>query len=161
MYTKNHLISILWYIGIGFISGSISHGFFSGTRSVIMALIGVLIFIIAEYLKGWDKNYTHLILGWLVFSVAIGMVSWGFQHFLDSPMRSLWIIPVWWFVSTIIFPYKEWLQDSETKKSIIVGLLISLLLWVALYGAIHILPESIFVGWDHHAQEDVVTSTGH
>ena len=153
MFTKKHLISILWYIGIGFIWGSISHGFFSWTRSIVMAALGIIMFIIAEYLKGWEKDYGHLIVGWLVFSVAIGMVSGGLQHFLDSPMRSLWIIPVWWFISTVIFPYKEWLTWSATK-SILVGLGISIALYGLLYGAIHVLPEDVFAGWDHHSGEN-------
>jgi len=62
MYNKQHLITVLGYIGIGFIGGSISHGFFSGTRSIVMAIIGITLFIISEHLKGGQKDYTHLII---------------------------------------------------------------------------------------------------
>lgn len=151
MYNKQHLISLLWYLGIWFIWWSISHGFFSWTRSIIMALLWIILFVISEFLKWWTKDYIHLIVGWLIFSVAVGMVSGWFQHFLDSPMRSLWIIPVWWLVSTIIFPYKEWLINYNFKKSLGIGLLISILLFGLLYFSIHILPKSIFVWWDHHS----------
>jgi len=152
MYNRQHLISLLWYIGIGFIWWSISHGFFSGTRSVIMAIIGILLFIISEYLKWWEKDYYHLLIGWIIYSVAVGMVNGGFQHFLDSPMRSLLIIPVWWLISTAIFPYKETLTHYDIKKSLLIWLGVSLGLWIALYSMIHILPDDVFGIWGHHEE---------
>ena len=149
-YNKDHLISLLSYIGIGFISGAVSHGFFSGLRSWIMALLGIIIFIIAEYLKPGKKNYQHLIIWWLIFSIAVGMVSGGFQHLLDSPMRSLWIIPVGWIVSTLVYPYKEWLQWYDLKQSLLIGLGISLILLLLTRWSLWILPESWFLFADHH-----------
>jgi hypothetical protein len=153
MYNKQHLISLMEYIGIWLIGWSITHGFFSGTRSLITAIIGILLFTIAEYLKWWQKDYLKLIIWSLVFSIAIGMVSGGFQHFLDSPMRSLWVIPVGWFVSTLIFPYKEWFKDYHLIKSLALWWAISIwLLWI-LYGSMHLIPESYFEIWWHHGDE--------
>lgn len=148
-FNKQHLISLLSYIGIGFISGAVSHGFFSGLRSMIMALLGIIIFIIAESLKPGEKNYQHLIFGGLIFSITVGMVSWWFQHLLDSPMRSLWIIPVWWFISTLIYPYKEWLQWYNYKKSLLIWLWISIVLWLLTRWSLRIIPSSWFMGWHH------------
>lgn len=162
MYNKQHLISILWYISIWFIGGAISHGFFSWTRNLIMAILGIILFILSEYLKWWKKDYMQLITGWLIFSVAIGMVSGWFQHFLDSPMRSLWIIPLWWIISTIIFPYKEGLTTYNFSKSMIVWLIISVWLAWMLYSLIHIIPESNFWVWWHHDEtweENIVISS--
>lgn len=159
MYNKQHLIAVLWYIGIWFIWWSISHGFFSGTRSIIMAVLWIILFILSEYLKEGEKNYAHLILWWLVYSIAVGMVNGGFQHFLDSPMRSLWIIPVGWIVSTLIFPYKEWLQHYDFKKSLLTGWLISLVLFVVLYAGIKILPSNLFGVWDDHSEKNVIQQT--
>ncbi len=155
MYNKQHLTAILWYIGIWFIGGSISHGFFSGTRSVIMAIVWILLFIISEYLKEGQKDYMHLILWWLIYSIAVGMVNGWFQHFLDSPMRSLWIVPVWWLISTAIFPYKESLSHYDIKKSLWVWLIISLCLGFTLYAMIYILPADVFGTWGHN--ENVAT----
>jgi hypothetical protein len=157
MYTKKHLISLLGYLWIWFIWWSISHGFFSWTRSIVMAILGIILFILSEYLQWWEKNYMHLILWWLIYSVAVGMVSWWFQHFLDSPMRSLWIIPVGWVISTIIYPYKESLENYDWKKSVGIWLIISIVLWWILYGLVHILPQSIFAWWDHHGWETIAT----
>ena len=58
--TQKHFITLLNYIGVGFIAGSISHGFFSLERSGIMALIGMLLFIIAQLLeKKYVDNTLH------------------------------------------------------------------------------------------------------
>ncbi len=159
MYNKQHLIAILWYIGIGFIGGSISHGFFSGTRSVIMAILWILLFIVSEYLKGGQKDYTHLIIWWLIYSVAVGMVNGWFQHFLDSPMRSLYIIPVGWILSTLIFPYKEWLTSYDLKKSWLISLAVSIGLAIILYASIHILPDDAFGVWWHHSEQTTTATT--
>jgi hypothetical protein len=153
-YNKQHLISLMEYIWIWLIGWSITHGFFSGTRSLITAIIGILLFTVAEYLKWWQKDYVKLIIGSLIFSIAIGMVSGWFQHFLDSPMRSLWVIPVGWFVSTLIFPYKEWLKSYHLGKSLAIWWIISIwLLWV-LYALTAILPQNMFgVWWWHHGEQ--------
>ncbi len=153
-YSKQHLISLMEYIWIWLIWWSITHGFFSEMRSLITAIIGILLFITAEYLKWWRKDYLKLIIGSLVFSIAIGMVSGWFQHFLDSPIRSLWVIPVGWFVSTLIFPYKEWLKSYHFAKSLTIWWIISIwLLWI-LYALTQILPESAFgVTWWHHGEQ--------
>lgn len=159
MYTRKHLISLLGYLGIWFIGWSISHWFFSWTRSIVMATLGIILFILSEYLQWGEKNYGHLIIGWLIYSVAVGMVSWWFQHFLDSPMRSLWIIPVGWIISTVIFPYKESLENYDWKKSIGLWLIISIVLCAMLYALVHILPQSIFAWWDHHGWTTATTWT--
>ncbi len=156
--TLKHLISIVNYIGIWFISWSISHWFFSGTRSIIMALLWIGLFVFWQFLEktyidhedtSSFKIYVRIAITGLIFSVGVGMISGWFQHFLDSPLRSLWIIPVWYIISLLIYPSKEELKETNWKYLISTGLIV----WVALYGAIysliHILPESTFWG-DHH-----------
>lgn len=150
MYNKKHLISLLWYLWIGFIWWSISHWFFSWTRSILMALLWIILFTLSEYLLWWIKDYKQLIIWSLVYSIAVWMVSGWFQHFLDSPMRSLRIIPVGWFVSTAIYPYTRNIKNYDFQKSMMIWSLISLILWLILYLSIHILPQEVFVGWDHH-----------
>lgn len=135
MYNKQHLIAILWYLWIGFVGGSISHGFFSWTRSIVMATLGIIMFVVSEILKSDQKDITQLIVWGLVYSVAVGMVSWWLQHLMDSPERSLWIVPLGWIVSTAIFPYKEWLGFLYHIKSLCVGLAISGILFVILWVA--------------------------
>lgn len=156
MFNKKHTINLLGYLGIWFISGSISHWFFSGTRSVIMAIIWICLFIWSEYLTPGEKNYKELVLFWLVYALAVGMVSGWFQHFLDSPMRSLWIIPIWYFVSLIIFPLKEHQKWVNRKKSLLLWWCVSVVLALVLYFLIHSLPDSAFSGIGGHHWSDVV-----
>ncbi|MFA7284533.1 MAG: hypothetical protein WC004_01785 [Candidatus Absconditabacterales bacterium] len=148
MYNKKHLHSLLGYLGIGFISGAISHGFFSETRSIIMASIGIGLFLLGELLKEGEKNYISLLVFGLLYSVAVGMVSGGLQHFLDSPLRSLWIIPVGYGVSLLVFPWKEKLMEIKRRQhllSIIIGLAISVGLYFGIQEAIKRLPAELFL----------------
>jgi uncharacterized protein (DUF305 family) len=160
-YTRQHLSSVLWYIGIGFIGGSISHGVFSGTRSVITALIGICCFLLGEYLKEGEKNYKNLLIGWLLYSVAIGLVSGWLQHFLDSPMRSLWIVPLGWVISSAIYGYKEWLTHYNRIKSFGIWCVIAGFLWGLLYIWAHHLPQDLFAGGDHHTTDTKIPEINH
>jgi uncharacterized protein (DUF305 family) len=154
LMTKNFLATILRYIGIGFISWAISHGFFSWQRSVIMALLWIVVFLIAEMMSDTKKQWYEVFLFVIVFSVAVGMVSGGLQHFLDSPMRSLWIVPVGYFVALSVYQiqYKE--EAWNRTKTLLIWLLSSGLLFGLLYGALHILPASWFLAVDDHHGND-------
>lgn len=158
MIQKQHLINLLSYIGIWLIAGSISHGFFSGTRSIITALIGIVLFLAGEYLK-WDhKSYLELFIFALIYSVAIGMVSGWIQHFLDSPTRSLWIVPAWYLISLIVYPYKEWLHGYNFAKTLMWWIIVSVILYWLLYLGIRLLPSTYFMT-DHHDNTVSTTST--
>lgn len=104
-----HIGTLLGYIGIGFIAGSVSHGVFSWERSLATALIGVAAFIVSEILLATEPkpDYLKHTLVAIVFSVSVGMVSGGLQHFLDSPVRSAIIIPLGFALSFAILVYKE------------------------------------------------------
>ncbi len=154
-YNKAHLISLLWYIGIGLIAWSISHGFFSWTRSIIMAGIWIVVFITAEYLKSKKiSDMKHIIIWSLIYSIAIGMVSGGLQHFLDSPERSLWIVPVWRLLSTAIFPYKEELHGYNWTKSMMIGGVVSVSLWIIWYTLYLTLPADVYQ--NHHNTTNMI-----
>ncbi len=161
MYNKKHFHSLLGYIGIGFISWAISHGFFSTTRSIIMAIIWIVLFLLSEILKEGEKSYLSLLVFWLVYGVSVGMLSGGFQHFLDSPLRSLRIVPVGYLVSLLVFPYKEHLVATKWRQhllSILVGLIISVWLYGAFYLAIQKLPPSLFEHWDTHTESGSISN---
>lgn len=111
-----HTASLLQYIGIGLISGAISHGFFSGFRSLVTAIIGVIVFVLGlayeRHLTGSKIDMGRVLLIGIVFSISTAMVAGGFQHFLDSPWRSAWIIPVGYFISLLVFREKEGIKNS-------------------------------------------------
>ncbi len=75
-----HTATVLQYIGIGLISGSISHGFFSGFRSFITALIGIIVFISGLYLERkilgkHTVNIGKILLVGVIFSISTAMVA--------------------------------------------------------------------------------------
>lgn len=45
-FSRDHFTTLIKYIGISFITGAISHGVFSGTRSLLTGAFGVACFII-------------------------------------------------------------------------------------------------------------------
>lgn len=148
---KKHFISLLSYLGVWFIGGSISHGFFTGTRSAIMAGIWLFLFLLWELLsKDAERSRWQTIFYGLLYSLSIGMISWGFTHFLDSPERSLWILPTWYFVSRLVFAAKnKW--EGFNRLSILWGLFTTAALFWLARAAILYLPASFYSELaDHH-----------
>lgn len=150
---KKHIVEILWYIWVWFIWWAISHWFFSGTRSIIMAILWIIIFVIHISLQPKkEDSYWNIVLFGVVYSISIGMISWWLQHFLDSPIRSLWIIPIGYFISYSI--YMMHTKQYNYKKDIIKPLLWSLIIWLCVLGAYMVIPKTWY-SWidDHHAWE--------
>ncbi|MBK8455309.1 MAG: hypothetical protein IPL34_18650 [Thiofilum sp.] len=74
-FASQHLSMICKYIGISFVAGAVSHGVFSGLRSLMTAGIGVVMFLIGQFIETRQKGDTRglglsLLLGALL---AIGM----------------------------------------------------------------------------------------
>jgi hypothetical protein len=94
---------IIKYIGISFITGAISHGFFSGTRQMMTAVAWIWLFIIGTLMEhDTDKNIRNICLA-VGLAIGIGAVTGGLQHFPDSPERSLWILPVGFALSLLFY----------------------------------------------------------
>lgn len=94
---------ILQYVGISFITGAVSHGFFSGTRAALLAIIGIICFLIGILISSnEEKAMGKILLVSMCLALSIGMFTGGLQHFLDSPDRSLFITPIG-FLGSIIF----------------------------------------------------------
>lgn len=114
-FSKDHFSTILKYWGISFITGSISHGFFSGERAAVLAIIGIIFFIIATLLEKENKEFSFSMIFLAIgLSLSIGSFTGGLQHFLDSPERSLWITPLGFFGSIVFFTIIN--KYSFTKK---------------------------------------------
>lgn len=106
-FQSTHLAMMFKYSGISFISGAINHGFFSGQRSLITAVIGVILFavgaVMEHRLNGADTGDSllkTLLLGALL-SIGLGFFTGGLQHFPDSPARSSWVVPLGFVVSVL------------------------------------------------------------
>jgi len=102
---KEHVALIIKYTGISFITWWLSHGFFSGERQIITSLVWVVLFIIWTLLeqKPEERDYMRTIIFSSVLAVSIWALTWGLQHFPDSPDRSVWLVPVWFLVSILAY----------------------------------------------------------
>lgn len=145
-----HTATTLQYIGIGLISGAISHWFFSGFRSLVTAVIGVVVFVVGlayeRNLSGSKIDMGRVLLIGVVFSISTAMVAGGFQHFLDSPWRSAWIIPLGYFISLLVFREKEGIKNSFSD-TLGRAVLITSILFLICYPLARITPAQFD---DHH-----------
>ncbi len=113
---KQHFALIIKYTGISFITGWLSHWFFSWERQIITSLVGIIFFIAGTLLeqKTDKKDYTRTILFSALLAVSIWAFTWWLQHFPDSPSRSAWIVPLWFLLS--VYSYLSLENISLFKK---------------------------------------------
>ena len=84
------------------------------------------------------------------------MISGWLQHFLDSPMRSLRIIPLWYFLSYLI--YSAHMKATNRLKTLNIAVLWAIALWWLAFAAYKFLPTSWYSGidGDHHGEENTM-----
>lgn len=119
-FSRQHIAMALKYGGISFIAGSVSHGVFSGQRSLLTAGVGVIAFILGMWLENKDKHeHGAVLIKSLALStllaISLGLFTGSLQHFPDSPSRSVWAVPLGFIVSVITL---VWLSDKTWTKSI-------------------------------------------
>ncbi|MFZ1569512.1 MAG: cupredoxin family protein [Thiolinea sp.] len=117
---RQHIAMALKYGGISFIAGSVSHGVFSGQRSLITAGIGVLAFILGMWLENKDNGQKGVVLIKslaisTLLAISLGLFTGSLQHFPDSPSRSLWAVPLGFAVSIVAL---VWVSKQAWTKSI-------------------------------------------
>ncbi len=152
-FTRSHFSTLIKYIGISFITGAISHGFFSEFRSLITGVFGVICFMIGTYLEE-DGGSMKAILYGAILAIGIGSVTGWLQHFPDSPERSLLIIPIWYIISIFLFAK---IHNYILKKAEYIYIAISSV--VVLVGSVGIffLIENMTIFWhSHHVNEPMV-----
>ena len=149
---KEHVALIIKYTGISFITGWLSHGFFSWERQVITSLVWVWFFILWTLLekKSEEKDYMRTILFSSLLAISLWALTGWLQHFPDSPGRSLWIVPLWFLVSVyayISLENKNFIRKIHILYSIVwftLFILISLVFyWIAI-------EWYIWAGWHGH-----------
>ena len=99
---------ILKYLGISLITGAISHGFFSTNRSLLLALAGIGFFVVGTLL---EERKSEISLRQVIYGVGlaigIGAFAGGLQHFPESAMRSLWVVPVGFVISLVFIKLSQ------------------------------------------------------
>ncbi len=166
-FQQQHSAMLLKYSGISFISGAVNHGFFSGTRSLWTAAIGIVLFVLGAWLEHHQSDnkqaprsslWQTLALGSLL-SIGLGFFTGGLQHFPDSPARSAWVVPLGFFVSVLALALnapRAW-QRAAKVYVLVLGLAVSAGSWAAWQWLSHH-PEWAATG---HAHGDTAAPTDH
>jgi uncharacterized cupredoxin-like copper-binding protein len=103
-FQTEHLATLAKYAGISFVAGAVNHGFFSERRSFVTAGVGVICFLLGAAMEmkaapDGSKRWGDLLGFGIVASIGLGFFTGGLQHFPDSPGRSLWVVPLGFFLS--------------------------------------------------------------
>lgn len=107
-----HIATLAKYSGISFIAGAVNHGMFSEERSLLTAAAGVVFFIFGGYLEmraapQSGKRWADLLGFGILASIGLGFFTGGLQHFPDSPERSVWVVPLGFFLSLLATYFSE------------------------------------------------------
>ncbi|MBC7503599.1 hypothetical protein H7169_01385 [Candidatus Gracilibacteria bacterium] len=136
-FARSHFSMLIKYVGISFITGAISHGFFSGNRSLITGVIGVICFILGTLMEEDTTTGWKSVISGAILAVGIGAVTGGLQHFPDSPERSLWILPVGFAISLIFYAIiHDYKMGKREYTYASISLIATLLVSVSVYYAI-------------------------
>lgn len=145
---STYSVLMLRYLGMSFITGAVAHGFFSGYRSMITAIIGVAIFVLALWIEHHRVSLERSQIAWnVMLAVGIGVFTGGIQHFPDSPERSVWIVPLGFILSIYAFPRSERFSFDDRSKHI---LSIVSLIVILLSGVTFFLLEQTMIAPHHH-----------
>ncbi len=161
---KEHVALIIKYTGISFITGWLSHGFFSGERQVITSLVWVVFFIVWTLLeqKPEERDYIRTIVFSSILAIAIWALTWGLQHFPDSPDRSVWLVPVWFLVS--IWAYLALEKEVFYKKAHLIYTVVGFVFFVWVSATLYSLVQAWYL-WagehghgnsEHHSDDTIV-----
>ena len=153
--TLSHTSTLLKYTGISFIAGSVTHGAFTGQRSIITAMLGVVFFVLGTVLEKTGESekpqsLTRLLLIGIFGSVGLGLFTGGLQHFPDSPDRSAWVVPLGFLISLIAL----YLTEAKAKVGSAVftkyALIGTIVVALASFAALHIFDDH---DDDHHTHD--------
>jgi uncharacterized cupredoxin-like copper-binding protein len=122
-----HLTTLSKYAGISFIAGAVNHGMFSEQRSFVTAGLGVLFFLIGAYVENRSQDGAAVswgeVLGFgILSSIGLGFFTGGLQHFPDSPQRSVWVVPLGFFLSLISLYLGHASARVRAKSMLLYGL---------------------------------------
>ena len=126
-FQTRHLATLSKYAGISFIAGAVNHGMFSEQRSLITAALGVLFFLIGAYVENRSQSGDAVswgdVIGFgILASIGLGFFTGGLQHFPDTPERSVWVVPLGFFLSLISLYFGNASERGSTKAVVLYAL---------------------------------------
>ncbi|NBS73013.1 MAG: hypothetical protein EBT78_11315 [Betaproteobacteria bacterium] len=163
----NHLATLSKYAGISFISGAVNHGMFSEQRSTITALIGIVLFVLGGFLEmrllpSTQRHWGNLLGFGVLASIGLGFFTGGLQHFPDSPDRSVWVVPLGFFISLTALYFTDGRGQIAIKPFATYSSVASLVVVLGSWGASKYLMNHESTGHDHahsHIQEATSVNT--
>ncbi|WP_167772464.1 cupredoxin family protein [Ramlibacter henchirensis] len=163
-FRRQHVVMLLKYSGISFISGAVNHGFFSGERSLWTAATGVLLFVLGLWAEhrnadvggGRESVWTTVLWGTLL-SVGLGFFTGGLQHFPDSPERSAWVVPLGFAVSVLAMLIQQRTRITRPVASYVA--VAGLLVCIGSAGAWQWLVQDPAGSLAHHHGEEPAANT--
>ena len=160
-------VYVMYFLGVGFISGSIVHFPINPHFYSIIAGIGVVIFLFGAVMEKKLKeketgssqsslsSWVFLIVSSLILSIGIGMLSGGIQHFTDVAEEAKIFIPLGLALSIIGFVLKSKSAISSREWKFVAIKVIALVIpiyFVTSYLA-HSVQAHADLPSDHHAEE--------
>ena len=126
-FQTRHLATLSKYAGISFIAGAVNHGMFSEQRSLITTALGVLFFLIGAYVENRSQSDDAVswgdVIGFgILASIGLGFFTGGLQHFPDTPGRSVWVVPLGFFLSLISLYFGNASERGSTKAVVLYAL---------------------------------------
>ncbi len=147
-----YLVYVMFFLGMGLISGGIVHMPLDPKKNLIVLSIGMGVFVIASLLNETviDKkdlsliSTIRLVVFSLLLSVGIGMISGGIQHFEDVLDYAGYLIPGGILISLIGFLFKNSIKlgAKKTMPLFIVVILLLFSLSLSLKNLAESMPET-------------------
>lgn len=150
---------MMYFLGVGLISGSIVHLTIDPVRYSIILIIGAFLFAIASFISEMSKKgqnmksseIVRVVFFSLVLSLGIGMISGGIQHFSDLGIYATYLIPIGFVLSIFGYIY----TNNTPLTRIQWGFIFILLLVISL-------PLKGFLNYEVHKNVGSVSSdSGH
>lgn len=172
-FQTQHLATLSKYAGISFIAGAVNHGVFSEQRSLVTAAMGVLFFLMGAYAENRSQGGRAVswgdVLGFgILSSIGLGFFTGGLQHFPDSPQRSVWVVPLGFFLSLVSLYFGNASERASTKAVLLYALGGGAMVVAACVAAFAFFGASAShdaghadSGAHHRAQEEDSPSAGH
>lgn len=163
-FQTQHMAMLAKYAGISFIAGSVNHGMFSEQRSLWTAALGVVFFLLGGFLEmrlsaPGSKRWVDLLGFGIVASIGLGFFTGGLQHFPDSPERSVWVVPLGFFLSLLALYFTEGRGQILPRQAAAYGTMAGAVVVAASVAGLLLLPrpaDNHAAGHDHsHGQPPV------